>query len=956
MIRFAYPNVDEPNGRFLGCGRYQACPSDQVPQGYKVANPDIVNLTKIMTAASQLAPGPSDSIVCEFKDNAALPYRGDSLDLAYFLAVVSCTRRLRWDRTSELHDIWCTGVIDIVDGKRPFLNAVKQRGFDLKLEAFLSKSNRDTFFIVPLPNITSKCRSLCAEKNARVISVSEFQTLEIPHHEISTNKIVVAVNGYELDLLIHTFFEISNIKLNYNLNLIRLKWQQAFQILSIFILFTLIYIFYSSSNVVLPTWISLLFLLFAIWCCRNLLNFIRDIFVRISKPMFPRGHIFRGIFRYDENVLRENSVIFDRSKEADSLFKTIVDQKKAILAVTGESGVGKSILVKLLDKKIREEGNEHISFFLGRFNSPYKTDLDIIDDTIEFIRKNESFLSNSSDDDLHNVIVVLDQFETCLDEIINSYLGKIDNVSSLRSFLENSQQHSNGIVRGIGNLFLLKKDYDNLKVVVVLRSDRYYDLRILGKLGQIPYDAFEVQGVAGRGKNTLMDALYKIRFKFKDAEKLIEDLKEPDGTILPVKIQIIGCMLERMVFYPPRYGVIARLFSRYRERLLFPRTELTLRKYQDLGGAAGLIERYFRIIMQSSPSVDIARELLFVLGIEGRVKTRYTLSELSAVIFREEDNIQETINYLVKEGLLTVCHGKYAFVHDYLAQCYNQLSGRLIAPVVRDNLAYSHTTLIEGKKLLSLEGRAGVDVGNCTKYVLFAAKVFMLMFFGYRLLNFEAFPLESSIGWIGLPFLPGMGLPFAKYKVLANWYIDWHYLPIGLAQCCWGLYVVGLVSNVFFHIDHTKLMKLWSFSLVVFTLIGLIWTAFIPGLWLVWIGINGMLVGSKFAHLGYKLYKLTSGRNRFSIIGFYTLINSFFAIYVGSLIFPYISWDLPGSGNKTLTSYITDFLSLSSDISFFSVYYACVPVFVYFVYMYRAHVLPSRAVEFIGLYKRVETI
>ena len=495
----------------------------------------------------------------------------------------------------------------------------------------------------------------------------------------------------------------------------------------------------------------------------------------------------------------------------------------------------------------------------------------------------------------------------------------------------------------------------DIKIVVVVRSDRYYDLRILGQFGQIPYNAFEVLGIAeGAGTRTLLDALREINFSAKEAERLIQELKEQDGTILPVKVQIIGCMLERFVFYP-KYNTARKIIKGKEKRLQHPRMELDLTDFKRLGGVAGLIEKYFRLVIQSSPNPDIAREILYALGIEGRVKTRYYQTDLSNITFREENDLDECLKHLSKGGLITKSHGQYALAHDYIAQNYNQLSGRLISPVVRDNLAYSHTTFKEKKKksFMSEDESSSKDY---TKYVLLAVKLIMISFFGYRLLDFNSFPLQNSHNLIGLPFAPWFGLPFSKYQVLPTWFLDWHYLPLILAQCSWAFYVIELVNKIFVNVDDKLSMRLGSYALVFMVIAGMIWTAFVPAVWLIWIGINGVCVGAKFSFLGNKIYKFTSGRNRYSVIGFYTIVNSLFVIYVGSVIYPYISWDLPIHQNTSLGDMISDFFSLSPKSNFLTVYYAIIPLMTYFIYMYRAHVRVNSSVEFIGLYKRVEAV
>ena len=389
------------------------------------------------------------------------------------------------------------------------------------------------------------------------------------------------------------------------------------------------------------------------------------------------------------------------------------------------------------------------------------------------------------------------------------------------------------------------------------------------------------------------------------------------------------------------------------ERMQSPRLKLTMKQYRELGGSSGLIEKYFRTVIQSSPNTNIAREILFVMGIEDRVKTRYHLKDLSDITFREENDVLKCIDHLVEGRIITQAHGRYALAHDYLAKHYNNLSGRIIDPVIRDNLAYSYAIFKEGMKTSFLADNEGIFSREYNKYLLFAIKVIMIGFFSFRLLSFNSFPLENSHELIGFPFAPWIGLPFIKYEVSAARNIDWHYLPILIVQCSWAFYVIELVNKIFIYVDDKPSMHLRSLGLVAMVIVGMVWTAFIPGVWLIWIGIIGACVGTKFLFLGRNIYKI-SGRNRYNIIGLYTMIKSIFVIYIGSVIYPYISWDLPRYKNFSVIQHILGLLSLSPSSSFISIYYVIIPLMIYFIYMYRAHVRTDSSVEFIGLYKQVE--
>lgn len=207
MIRFVYPNVKQE--KFTGCGRYVVLPPGQTPdQGVRSAEPNSPNIGKVSMSAAMLAQVSTDSkcAVYEIKDHDQL-YQGASLDLAYLLALVNCSREVTLNSKKESRDIWCTGSIDIIDGKRPFLDPVYPKEFNIKLREFLSESNDDSVFIVPAANFHPNHEIICKENNARTLSVKEIQSLTNASQELFKKKTLIKVQGDELSSLIDVFFQ-----------------------------------------------------------------------------------------------------------------------------------------------------------------------------------------------------------------------------------------------------------------------------------------------------------------------------------------------------------------------------------------------------------------------------------------------------------------------------------------------------------------------------------------------------------------------------------------------------------------------------------------------------------------------------------------------------------------------------------------------------------------------------
>ncbi len=202
---FAYPNVKLTKGSFIGCGRYLAS-EDDPGEGYDLAAPKITKtITRVRMASSVLAPESSDITrdIYEVKDDPREKYVGDSQALAYLLALVSRSRDIRPDMAG--HDLWCTGSIDIADGKRPILDAVDFEGFNIKLNAFLFEQERDTLFVVPAPIIQPVHEALFKKHDVCVISLT--QASDLSADENFRGKTVLLVPPFSLNVLLEALFE-----------------------------------------------------------------------------------------------------------------------------------------------------------------------------------------------------------------------------------------------------------------------------------------------------------------------------------------------------------------------------------------------------------------------------------------------------------------------------------------------------------------------------------------------------------------------------------------------------------------------------------------------------------------------------------------------------------------------------------------------------------------------------
>ncbi len=194
----------------MGCGRYLTARPDTalLTDGYAVAHPNVGHLSKITTAASLLAKESfaSELEVYECKDESSIPYLGDSMGLAYLLALIHRSRTTMWERNGQSLDVWCTGSIDVV-GDKPLLNNVYRNLFTVKLQAFLADEH-DDLFLVPVANIESNHRQLCRDHGIDMLSLEPGSAL--PDNQKKGQKSLLLIHGHELETLIHAIFVTSH--------------------------------------------------------------------------------------------------------------------------------------------------------------------------------------------------------------------------------------------------------------------------------------------------------------------------------------------------------------------------------------------------------------------------------------------------------------------------------------------------------------------------------------------------------------------------------------------------------------------------------------------------------------------------------------------------------------------------------------------------------------------------
>ncbi|UCD64726.1 MAG: hypothetical protein JSW34_04630, partial [Candidatus Zixiibacteriota bacterium] len=290
----------------------------------------------------------------------------------------------------------------------------------------------------------------------------------------------------------------------------------------------------------------------------------------------------------------------------------------------------------------------------------------------------------------------------------------------------------------------------------------------------------------------------------------------------------------------------------------------------------------------------------------------------------------------------------------FLASQYERLSAKVLRPVVRDNLTCSHAWVRYGT------GRSRTYEDDRSKrpkrldlwlYIIVAVMFFI---FAVRLVEFERFLRLAAGVSINLSY-NAFDNVVEQGPGVVSWGFDWHYLFISIPQFLWAVYVIEIVRKIFSRVDENRFMRLHSYFLVLLVFVGMVWTALEPRFWLLWIGVNGVFVGTKFGHLGRMVRKQAIVENRLGVIGFWSIGESIVVVWLGLWLYPNVSWDLPSVVDMSvLTGLFIQLFNMSLQCDYLRIFYAAVPLTGFFCYMYKWHATKDSAVEFTGLYRRLD--
>ncbi|MEW5894935.1 MAG: hypothetical protein AB1650_04145 [Candidatus Omnitrophota bacterium] len=583
---------------------------------------------------------------------------------------------------------------------------------------------------------------------------------------------------------------------------------------------------------------------------------------------------------------------WDRPEEEELKQKILNNNENSDqpVIVVGDSGAGKSVLLQnKTQNSFREMGWK--VHYVKHYNAPQ---LNIS----KFLKyhspkfNSESFC-NDPKAKLENinsatpVLIIFDQFEQFLikeDEKklkpVGPDTGKKDNINDLDWFFN-----------FVSNAIKLK----NIRIVIAIRKEWYYDMRFLEHLVPAPHKVTHLRGIdlkfldSGTAINEAAAKLQNIVNNDNVRKKIISEIIRSDGTVLPAELQVIGLVLQNTK--ADLGSIDEKIYDCH------------------IINKSNLIKRYFASFIDNSTNPQIARKILFALSAKTELRRHLDIKTIAGICHERREDINRCLSQLIEYGLVTAdaddetsCdprgakpdknaeNNKFELAHDFLAEQYREISGTDLDPMERDNIIY-YTDAFKQRCPDITEHQSNMLTWQ--DWVFFLPVIFI---FTLRLgMNL---PGQNPDNWIFLRSLKG------QFPSSASWSTTL-LLPVFTVHLLWAYFVRDFYHK--FLSTHEKGILDKSITLL-YRLVGFICnvlTAIFPIKWLMFIGIGGVAIGVKYLQLAFKYRSCKITRDFFIGMGAPTVCNMFqFAIF-GWVLSAFLTSYQPADAAFTIYAFIS---------------------------------------------------
>ncbi len=326
--------------------------------------------------------------------------------------------------------------------------------------------------------------------------------------------------------------------------------------------------------------------------------------------------------------------VWIRDAQASRVINALRESGSELCVLCGESGAGKSVLVKTQVLPALADCHWEI------------VHIEEYDNLTNRIHMARNALRRSFG---NKALVIFDQAERLVDR-------PAEDQESVKRFIQNT----------------LKLE---VKILLVTREDFYYRLRFLGGLLPRPSDAIELPGIDEPAE------LAQVSDRFRQVcdpdcfATVLEELQQGAGfkrraAFSPLELQMIGLMLE--LAHSKRGKKVDR---KYYQRTLQGKSELN--------------RSFFAAYVGASPDPHIAHSALCGLSTDARIRKSLTLDQLSGSSFYSAQEIAAALGFFAEHGLIVMpSKTSYEWAHDLLAERFREYAAAELDPALRDNIEY----------------------------------------------------------------------------------------------------------------------------------------------------------------------------------------------------------------------------------------------------------------------------
>lgn len=286
--------------------------------------------------------------------------------------------------------------------------------------------------------------------------------------------------------------------------------------------------------------------------------------------------------------------------------------------------------------------------------------------------------------------------------------------------------------------------------------------------------------------------------------------------VLPIHIQMVGVMLEDLSQREGGRQIDDRIFA----------SEF---------GTLGLLHRYFKRYLSSSPSEQVASAVLFALS-TGDPRRRLRDRDLVQLTYYSRAQVGAAVGFLIHHGLITSDGAIHELAHDTLAVLFRDFSGLYMNAAQRDGIAYVADKPSKRPTRLSkvLIDDSGDDQLNRRRWVT-------RLLFGFAGLISLARMAGDYIGWDWWHVCP----PGASTTPVA--FVYW---PFGIAHLAGGVFIYNAVQYFMRIREDPSPLRYWVIPFV--GMWCMLAGTLCPDLWLLMLGVTGGLVGLKWLILSHQ--------------------------------------------------------------------------------------------------------